>query len=448
MGHVAPPTLSPTSSGGLTHRQVFVFYYPLALSWLLMGLEFPVIVFFISRLPDAPLTLAALGAVLTLSLWIETPVIGLLTTSTALADRRSHYLLLRRFVLHLMILVTLVHMLTAFTPLFGWLMEKVIGYASEIASRAVIGMMIMSPWSAAIGWRRYTQGILIRHGRSWVVGVGTVVRLLGVVIVGMLGLHLRWDGVVLGSCALITGVISEALFVHVIAQPTLKEKFRPSEGADLPPSRNYWGLVRFHTPLTLMPMLYFLGMPLVRAALTRTPDQVITLASWEAASAWFFLLRAPSLALPEAIISLQKDEQTAQVLRSFSWRIGWVMTGVMAMLGLTPLGFALFHHVLHLEEPLAERAQWAMALCLLYPLTGSGRSYFSGRLFAEHTTSPVMFSTIGYVLTLALTLWVGVVAGLPGIVVASLATSLAFLVEAGILWGAWQGLARRKHLPP
>ncbi len=412
-----------------------------------MGLEFPLIVFFISRLPDTAPTLAGLGAVLALSLWIETPVIGLLTTSTALAEGRANHLLLRRFVLHLMILVTFVHVLIAFTPLFGWLIGKVMGYPSEILERAEVGMKIMSPWSAAIGWRRYTQGILIRHGRSWVVGVGTVVRLLGVASVGMFGLHLGWDGVVLGSCAWITGVISEAVFVHWVALPTLKEKFHPSQGSGEAPSLSYWGLVRFHAPLTVMPMLYFLGMPLVRAGLARTPDAVMTLASWEAASAWFFLVRAPSLALPEAIIALQKDEGTARVLRSFCWRVGWAMTGVMALIGLTPLGFALFHQVLRLEEALTKQAQWAMALCLLYPLTGSWRSYFSGRLIAEHTTSPVAFSTLGYIFTLGIVLWVGVVAGLPGILVGSLATSLAFLIEAGILKSAWQGLARQKNLP-
>ncbi|MEM4409201.1 MAG: hypothetical protein QXI19_10725, partial [Candidatus Caldarchaeum sp.] len=306
-----------------------------------MGLEFPIIVFFVSRLPDAASTLAALGGILTLSLWIETPVIGLLTTSTALADGRANYLLLRRFVLHLIVLVTLVHALIAFTPLFSWLTGTAMGYPTDIVQRASLGMMIMSPWSAAIGWRRYTQGILIRYGRSWVVGVGTVVRLLGVTVVGLLGTYLQWDGVILGSCAWITGVISEAVFVHLVALPTLREKFHPSHAGQTSATRTYQDLVKFHTPLTIMPMLYFLGMPLVRAALTRTPDQVLTLASWEAASAWFFLMRAPSLALPEAIIALQRDEETAKILRSFSWRVGWAMTMIMAMVGLPPMGYAL-----------------------------------------------------------------------------------------------------------
>lgn len=436
-----------TSGGGLTHRRVFLFYYPLALSWVLMGLEFPIIVFFVSRLPDAASTLAALGGILTLSLWIETPVIGLLTTSTALADGRANYLLLRRFVLHLIVLVTLVHALIAFTPLFSWLTGTAMGYPTDIVQRASLGMMIMSPWSAAIGWRRYTQGILIRYGRSWVVGVGTVVRLLGVTVVGLLGTYLQWDGVILGSCAWITGVISEAVFVHLVALPTLREKFHPSHAGQTSATRTYQDLVKFHTPLTIMPMLYFLGMPLVRAALTRTPDQVLTLASWEAASAWFFLMRAPSLALPEAIIALQRDEETAKILRSFSWRVGWAMTMIMAMVGLTPMGYALFTQVLKLEEALVQRAQLAIALCLLYPLSGSWRSYFCGRLFAAHTTSPVTLSTIGYIFTLATTLWIGVYCELPGILVGALTTSLAFLAEAGILWIAWRMLARQRQLP-
>ena len=61
--------------------------------------------------------LAAAGMVISLSVTIESPIINLLATSTALVKDRASYLLVRRFTIHWMILLTAVTILIAFTPL-------------------------------------------------------------------------------------------------------------------------------------------------------------------------------------------------------------------------------------------------------------------------------------------------------------------------------------------
>jgi progressive ankylosis protein len=100
----------------MRQRDIFWFWLPLFASWLLMTAEGPIISAAINRLPNQVIMLAAQGIVISLSVTIESPIINLLATSTALVKDRASYLLVRRFTIHWMIGLTLVTVLVAFTP--------------------------------------------------------------------------------------------------------------------------------------------------------------------------------------------------------------------------------------------------------------------------------------------------------------------------------------------
>jgi hypothetical protein len=139
---------------------------PLAASWVLMTLEGPLIQAAIARLPEPGTSLAAVGIVVSLSVTIESPVIMLLATSTALSRDPAAYQVLRRFMLGLNLILTIVAAVVAFTPVYDWVVPGAMGVPTDIAAAARPGMQIMTLWSAAIGWRRFYQGILIRFGET------------------------------------------------------------------------------------------------------------------------------------------------------------------------------------------------------------------------------------------------------------------------------------------
>ncbi len=92
---------------------------PLAGSWLLMGLELPAVSAVMARLPHATVSLAAYGGVVfPLALLIESPILMLLAASTALARDTHSYAIVRRFMFTAASLLTMLHVLVAFTPLF------------------------------------------------------------------------------------------------------------------------------------------------------------------------------------------------------------------------------------------------------------------------------------------------------------------------------------------
>jgi len=172
--------------------------------------------------------LAAAGIVLSMEVTFESPIIMLLSTSTALARNGQAYRMLRRFVLHLTILLTVVAATVAFVdPVYDWLIPGIMGIPAHIAEAAQPAMKIMTFWSAAIGWRRFYQGILIRFGHTRRVGIGTAVRLSAVAIAAViLALFSELPGVQVGAWVWMVGVTSELVYSYLAARPIVERRWR------------------------------------------------------------------------------------------------------------------------------------------------------------------------------------------------------------------------------
>ena len=77
----------------VTSRDVWKTWLPLALSWLMMGIELPLLSAVVARLANPEINLGAYGGVVfPLSLLIEAPIIMLLTASTKLSRDLTSYL--------------------------------------------------------------------------------------------------------------------------------------------------------------------------------------------------------------------------------------------------------------------------------------------------------------------------------------------------------------------
>ena len=148
----------------MRQRDIFWFWLPLFASWLLMTAEGPLIAAAINRLPDEVIMLAAMGIVNSLAVTIESPIINLLATSTALVRDHASYLLVRRFTLHLCLILTAVAILVGYTPLFDALVPGLLDVPDEIARWVRPGLLVASSnWTWPLALRRAdTQAVAMR----------------------------------------------------------------------------------------------------------------------------------------------------------------------------------------------------------------------------------------------------------------------------------------------
>src|SRR5512136_1341259 len=98
-----------------------------------MGIELPALSAVVARLANPEIHLAAYGGVVyPLALIVESPIIMLLAASTALSKDLASYRLLRRFMMTTGALLTLLHILVAFTPLYYRVVVDLLGVPPEI----------------------------------------------------------------------------------------------------------------------------------------------------------------------------------------------------------------------------------------------------------------------------------------------------------------------------
>jgi hypothetical protein len=416
-------------------RQIFATWWPLAGSWMLMSAELPVISAFVARLAEPEINLAAYGGIVfPLALIIESPIIMLLAASTALSKDWASFARMRRFMMSTSAVLTILHVLVAFTPLYDIIARQILGVPAEIIEPGRIGLRIMLPWTWSIAYRRFHQGVLIRFGRSGTVGRGTLIRLganCTVVITGYLIGSL--PGIVVATCAVAAGVVSEALYVAIAVRPVLRGPLRQAQPVDPPLT---WSVFfAFYLPLVMTSLISLLASPLNSAALGRMPRSLESLAAWPAISGLVFLLRSPGIAFNEVVVSMLDEPHAASYLRKFMAWMVIVASAAIVLITVTPIGTLWVERISALKPGLASLARSGLWFALPLPAMSVLQSWFQGNLLHSKRTHGLTESVVIYLLADGAILFAGIAWGkTTGFHVGWLAFMVATLAQTAWLW--------------
>lgn len=431
----ATPATGRPADPAVTVRTVFGLWWPLAASWLLMGFELPVVSAVMARLAEPTLSLAAYGAIVfPLALIIESPIIMLLSASTALSRDAASYRLIRRFMYVAGGALTLVHVAIAFTPLYDWLIGHVMGVPAVVAGHGRVGMQIMTPWTLSIAYRRFQQGVLIRNGHSRAVGVGTGVRLgTNVVVLSVAYALGTVPGIVAGTLAVALGVVAEAIYAGLRVRRVLRERVLPAPAQDPPLTQARF--MRFYMPLMVTPVLMFFAMPLTSAAMSRMPRAIDSLAAWPVIMGLVFTLRSVCFGLNEVVVAMLERPGSAPALRAFTRRLALATSAALGLMAATPLGTLWFGRVSALPPPLVELALPGLWIAFLLPAITAFQSLYQGTLVHAHATRGVTEAIVLYLITVIAVLAVGgAVPGLPGLYAGLAATTIGNAAQMAWLW--------------
>lgn len=423
-------------------------WWPLAASWLIMGLEGPAISAVVARLADPAINLAAYGGVVfPLALVIEAPIIMLLAASTALSKDRPSYLRMLRFSQTLGIVLTLLHIGAGFTPFYDWVIVSLLDPPPEIVEPARLGLMVIVPWSWAIGYRRFHQGVLIRAGHSLAVGIGTGIRLLADAAVLTAGYLIgSIPGIAVATATIIAGVLVEAAYVRWRVAPVLRElPAEPVDGEPLTLQR----LLHFYVPLSLTSLLGLLALPVGSAGLSRMPLALPSLAVWPVVGGLGFLFRSAGFAYNEVVVALLERPGAPAALRRFNMLLATGVTVALALMLLPTLSSFWFGRVTGLPPELAALAQKSLVLALPMPALAVLQSWFQGIILGSRRTRSIGEAVALSLAVSGLILMAGVVwQGAVGIYVGLAAFSVGDLVRTLWLWrrsrAAWSYIEARE----
>lgn len=421
-----PPTPVPT-------RRVLKRWWPLAASWMLMAVELPSVSAVIARLDNPEISLAAYGGVVfPISLIIESPIIMLLAASTALSKDWPSYLKLRRFMLLAGATLTAIHLLIAATPLYYVVVEGIIGAPAEVIEPARLGLLIMTPWTWSIAYRRFNQGVLIRYDRAYVVTQGTMCRLgaLGGVLALGYGVG-TWPGIAVGPSAVAAGVLAEAAFIGWRVQPVLRHRLYPETPIET--SLTYREFAQFYVPLSLTSLMNLLINPLGSAMISRMPDALMSLAVWPVIQGLMFLLRSLGFAYQEVVVALLDEHGSAFTLRRFTIALSAILTLVMALIAATPLSWLWFHTISGLRPELAALGGSALWIAILMPAISVWQNALQGLIVHSRRTRGVSEAVAIFLLSAGAVLGIGVSQG----TITGLYMGVGAFVVGGVVQVSW-----------
>ncbi len=404
-----------------------------------MGAEGPLFTWFVANMPEQQVNLAAFGSIaFPIALVVEGPIIMLLAASTALCRDWPTYRKVRRFMWTASAALTAFHILIAFTPLYDWVVGNLLGVPADIQKPGQLGLQILTPWTAAIAYRRFLQGVLIRFGRSRWVFLGTMVRLSVLLsVLTILRASQHFPGIVVGTAAISAGVIAEALFARWAVGPILRCKMPPTATHKELHSGEF---LRFYLPLAMTPLLTLFIGPAGSAAMSRMPQAELSLAAWQVVHAIVFFTRSTGFAFNEVVVAQLDQPGARPALTRFALTLGFCTSGLLALIACTPLADHLLQGVYHLSPDLAKLCATALLFAMLMPAYQALQSLFQGRLVHAKRTRGVTEAVAIYVVCALLGLQLVVAWGrFPGILAAISAFTCGGIVQT--LW-----LARRANL--
>jgi progressive ankylosis protein len=423
-----------------TQRGIFLFWVPLAAQWLMMAAEGPFLAAIIARMGDAAYNLAAYGVAFALAILVESPVIMLMSASTALVEDAGSYRRLRNFSNVLNAGATALLLLVLAPPVYGLLMHTLLGLPEPVTELVYVSLWLLLPWPAAIGYRRFLHGVLIRSGLTRRVAYGTILRLAGMASAALV-LYRATDlpGAWVGAAALSVGVCTEAVAARIMAAGVVRDLL--SAGAAFPrsaaagaavaapaaaggamadsgvdagegaaevagaeaaarqggagvPTPGYRDIARFYYPLALTSFIGLTVHPLLTFFMGRAPAPVESLAVFPVVHALSFLFRAAGFSFQEAVIALAgRRFEHAPALARFGVTMAVASAGGMALVVFTPLSTFWFETVSGLPPELATAATVPARIAVALPAMAVLLAFQQATLVQQRRTRPITWAT-------------------------------------------------------
>ncbi len=393
-------------STDLTIKKIFIFWLPLSLTWLMMSLEGPFIAAVIARLIEPKFNLAAYGVAFSFALIAESPIIMIMSASTKLVKSKDTYKKLKKFTFSLNALITLIMLIGLIPPIFNFITLNLIGLPEEVAKLTYKASFVLLPWPAAIGFRRFYQGILISSNKTKFVALGTAVRLISMATTALILYHLHiTTGAVTGAFSLSVGVSLEAIATYLMSINSVKA-LKCSRSTE---TISYTQIAKFYYPLAITSILALGVHPIVTFFLSNSRLPVESLAVLPVVNSLVFIFRSMGLSYQEVGIALiGKSFENLKKLKQFAFILGVSSSLTLAVIAFSPLSKLWFHNVSGLSELLTSIAITPTKIMVLFPALSVLISWQRSMLVSSKNTKPITMASIleisGIVLGLFITI--------------------------------------------
>jgi O-antigen/teichoic acid export membrane protein len=391
----------------LTYRKIFIFWLPLAATWLMMSVEGPFIAAVIARLAEPKYNLAAYGVAFSFALIIEAPIIMIMSASTALVEGRESFFKLRNYTYFLNALITLAMVVFLIPDIFQFIAVDLIELPQKVADLTYWATVVLLPWPGTIGYRRFYQGILIRNNQTRRVAYGTIIRLSSMAGTAfILYINGNVDGVVVGAAALSAGVTIEAIASRLMSIRIVRNIRQKTDDTK---QISYMAITKFYYPLAMTSILALGVHPLVTFFVGQSRFAIESLAVLPVITSLVFIFRAIGLSYQEVAISLVgKKLEGYKVIRNFAYFLAIMVVVILTTIAFSPLAIVWLHSISGLSMELTNFARVPLQIMCLMPGLSVLLSLQRAILVATRKTAPITWATASEVFGIIIVMFIGI----------------------------------------
>jgi Na+-driven multidrug efflux pump len=209
----------------VSYRRMWKFSWPLMITQVTEnGVSF-VINFFLGRLANPDLALAAFGVVNALKSLVASPLRNMAQTAQALVHSRHDMRVILRFAHRVTLVYVVLVAIMFYTPLRDVILSGIMGLPATLSSYAIPGVQMVLLVVIAWGYASLFRGMLAAMRRTGAIAGSAVVRLLVVTAVGSITLIApNLNGAAVGVAAVGAAFLTEALILGVRLMYCNREK--------------------------------------------------------------------------------------------------------------------------------------------------------------------------------------------------------------------------------
>jgi hypothetical protein len=214
----------PSSGSELTYKNIYKFYYPLALTAILSLGVHPIVTFFIGK-SRMPIESLAVLPVISSFVFIFR-ALGLSYQEVVIAylgEDKSSYIPLRNFALILGGLLTFILIFIAFTPLSDFWFIDISGLSNSLSEFAKAPLMIMAIIPALTVLICYQRAVLVGDNNTGPITWGTAVEFTMIILIMLISINVFS---LVGAIAATTSFVIGRLAANVYLTPSVNRSIK------------------------------------------------------------------------------------------------------------------------------------------------------------------------------------------------------------------------------
>lgn len=403
-------------------RQYWKFYWPLALTGMVMLLARQFQNGTLSRYPNAARQLAtfafASGMLMPfMSALGFLPQMANVFGRSCTARRRC-----LRFTFMLCAALAAIPACIALVPGAEIVPARIFGIADEQLAVVILYLRLLTPMLFVQGLKQYYTGLLVQAKRTGLVTVlhGSALALMGSLLA--VGLHRGWQPVVtLAASQICAGLLHLALLFGFAR--------RGGAGIQEPETKHltYLDMARFFWPVALTSLMFALSRPIIYSYVNRTPGAEPKIAALRVAFDLALIFHMPVNQLRHLFVTFGFKDMPG--LRRFILLVLAGALGIMLLVALSPLSMLVLRDLLGVRGAVLPMARQVLLTVCLIPVLVAVRNYFHGRAMVSRTTVSMGLGATLRVAAIWLASWAGYATGMLNHTLAALILTLGFAVE-------------------